>query len=120
VTTKAEFKRVTNDVVKLTAARLGNRPATCRKYYIHPAVFTAFEKGTLFEIFKKHESDAAGPEDSLTPAERAVMEIIETSPALLTQVMRVKVRSKRDAAGEKRIATKVTVRVTRRTQAAQQ
>jgi DNA topoisomerase-1 len=120
VTTKAEFKRVTNDVVKLTAARLGNRPATCRKYYIHPAVFTAFEKGTLFEIFKKHESDAAGPEDSLTPAERAVMEIIETSPALLTQVMRVKVRSKRDASSEKRIATKVTVRVTRRTQAAQQ
>ena len=33
-TTKAEFKRVTAEVVKLTAERLGNRAATCRKYYL--------------------------------------------------------------------------------------
>lgn len=31
--------------VKDVASRLRNKPATCRKYYIHPLVFEAFQKG---------------------------------------------------------------------------
>jgi DNA topoisomerase-1 len=34
-------------VVKEVAAILGNRPATCRKHYIHPAVFVADAEGAL-------------------------------------------------------------------------
>jgi DNA topoisomerase I len=37
------------DTVKEVAASLGNRPATCRKYYIHPAVIDAYTDGRLFE-----------------------------------------------------------------------
>jgi len=32
-------------MVKATARHLRNRPATCRKYYIHPAIIDAFEAG---------------------------------------------------------------------------
>ncbi|HET8548390.1 MAG TPA: DNA topoisomerase IB, partial [Bryobacteraceae bacterium] len=36
--------------VKEVAGKLGNRPATCKKYYVHPAVLEAYEDGTLFDI----------------------------------------------------------------------
>ena len=35
---KAREKQIV-DAVKATAAELGNTPATCRKYYIHPLIF---------------------------------------------------------------------------------
>jgi len=47
----AEAKRGVVDVVKRVAEALGNRPATCKKYYIHPAVIEAYENGTLFRIY---------------------------------------------------------------------
>jgi len=34
-------------VVKDVAGALGNRPATCRKYYVHPAVLDAYATGEL-------------------------------------------------------------------------
>jgi DNA topoisomerase-1 len=46
-----EAKRGVVDVVKRVAEVLGNRPATCKKYYIHPAVIEAYENGTLFRIY---------------------------------------------------------------------
>lgn len=111
-TTKADFKRVTAEVVKLTAERLGNRAATCRKYYIHPGVFTAFENGTLFKAFEKCGDDAAASsDDGLKSGEQAVLHILETAPALLPQVVKMKVRrSVRNRAGT--VRTKVTVTVT--------
>jgi DNA topoisomerase-1 len=39
------------------AANLGNRPATCRKYYVHPAILEFYEKGTLFEFMKKEDRE---------------------------------------------------------------
>lgn len=45
------------DIVKEVAAVLGNRPSTCRKYYIHPAVIEAYLDGhiisNLLSIQKK-------------------------------------------------------------------
>ena len=97
--------------MKLTAERLGNRAATCRKYYIHPGVFTAFENGTLFKAFEKHGDDAARSDDELKPGEQAVLHILETAPALLPQVVKMKVRRRaRNAA--RTVRTKVTVTVT--------
>ena len=110
VTTKAEFKRVTAEVVKQTAERLGNRAATCRKYYIHPAVFTAFENGTLFETFEKFGGATASDEE-LKPEEQAVLHILETTPALLPQVVKMKARRKpRNVT--RTVRTKVTIAVT--------
>jgi DNA topoisomerase-1 len=38
--------------IKAVAERLGNRPATCRKYYVHPAVLDAYSEGTLFSTLQ--------------------------------------------------------------------
>ena len=48
--TAAERKRVINEAIKATAVQLNHTPATCRKYYIHPALITAFENGELHRI----------------------------------------------------------------------
>ena len=40
-------KRNVVAAIKEVAALLGNRPATCRKYYVHPAVLDTYEDGTL-------------------------------------------------------------------------
>ena len=41
------LRRCINDVVKDVAAGLRNTPAVCRKSYINPAVFTAWQSGEL-------------------------------------------------------------------------
>lgn len=35
------------EVIKAVAKCLGNRPATCKKFYVHPAVVAAYESGEL-------------------------------------------------------------------------
>lgn len=41
------------DVIKEVAGKLGNKPATCKKYYIHPAIMDCFSGGTLREYAEK-------------------------------------------------------------------
>ena len=48
--TAKHVKDVLVDVVKDVACKLGNKPATCRKYYIHPAVLESFSAGALREL----------------------------------------------------------------------
>jgi len=40
-------------VIKEVALKLGNKPATCKKYYIHPAVVDCFTAGTLRAFAEK-------------------------------------------------------------------
>jgi DNA topoisomerase-1 len=53
--TEQEAKRTVVNAVKSVAARLGNRPATCRKYYIHPAILDAYMEGSLFPVLERGE-----------------------------------------------------------------
>ncbi len=46
-------KSVLVDVVKEVACKLGNKPATCKKYYIHPTVMECYSAGTLREFAEK-------------------------------------------------------------------
>ncbi len=46
----SEGRRNIVEAVRRTASRLGNRPATCRNYYIHPAVFDAYTSGILVKM----------------------------------------------------------------------
>src|ERR1700761_818314 len=46
-------KQVLVDVVKDVAAKLGNKPATCKKYYIHPSVMECYAAGKLREFSEK-------------------------------------------------------------------
>lgn len=43
-----ERRRRLSMAVKFVAADLGNTPATCRAYYIHPGVIDAYESGRFF------------------------------------------------------------------------
>jgi DNA topoisomerase-1 len=47
----ADAKKKITEALKMTAQKLGNRPAACRAYYIHPAIPEAFD-GTLFGALK--------------------------------------------------------------------
>ncbi len=41
------------EVVKEVACKLGNKPATCKKYYIHPAIMECYSAGNLLEFAGK-------------------------------------------------------------------
>lgn len=57
-TEKPTKKRATV-VVKEVATHLGNTPAVCRRSYIHPAIFEAYENGTLGPL-KEMDRNARG------------------------------------------------------------
>jgi DNA topoisomerase-1 len=48
--TKREFTKTVNSCLDTVAAHLGNTRTVCKKYYVHPAVFLAFEKGKIKRI----------------------------------------------------------------------
>jgi DNA topoisomerase-1 len=49
---EADAKKNTVEAIKSVAAKLGNRPATCKKYYVHPAILEAYADGALFDALK--------------------------------------------------------------------
>ena len=76
--TAAERKRQTVAAVKAAAAALGNRPATCRKHYVAPAVFAAFENDTLHAAMNERpDPDRTPPRRGLGAEERAVKKLLE-------------------------------------------
>lgn len=63
--------------MKRVARQLGNRPATCRKYYVHTAVIDAYSDGRLFTAMQQGEAqDAAYAGLGLRPEEYSVMVIV--------------------------------------------
>ncbi|MCY7349066.1 MAG: DNA topoisomerase IB [Cytophagaceae bacterium] len=80
--TPTEMKRNVVRAYDLVAERLGNTRTVCKKYYVHPAVVTAYETGkleTYFEGLPESEEDTPGFE--LSPLENAVKRLIEESAA---------------------------------------
>jgi DNA topoisomerase-1 len=76
-TSEAHAKRNIVDAVKRTAARLGNRPATCRNYYIHPAIFDAYLDGTLSKTIQPPPEGAEShTESGLHPEEEMVVRLL--------------------------------------------
>ncbi|HYP15395.1 MAG TPA: DNA topoisomerase IB [Bryobacteraceae bacterium] len=55
--TPGDVKKKVVDAIKQVSQKLGNRPATCRKYYVHPAILDAYSDGTLFDALTKCDSD---------------------------------------------------------------
>jgi DNA topoisomerase-1 len=88
---ETQAKKTTVDVVKQVARQLGNRPATCRKYYVHPAVIDAYADGTLFgKVELGEEQDAAYAGLGLRPEEYAVMTIVASYQKSLAQTLKTK------------------------------
>jgi DNA topoisomerase-1 len=48
--TNGQPKATLVEVVKEVASKLGNKPAACRKYYIHPAVMDCYTDGDLLHL----------------------------------------------------------------------
>ena len=48
--TVRHIKKALVDVVKNVACKLGNKPATCKKYYIHPTLLESFAGGSLTSV----------------------------------------------------------------------
>ena len=62
------------------ARSLGNRPATCRKYYVHPAVIDAYSDGSLFELMQPDRiQQAASNGRGLSAEESSVLVLIGKS-----------------------------------------
>ncbi len=56
-----EASRAVVEAIKHVSGQLGNRPAICRKYYVHPVVIESFLAGTLRETLEDAVEDS--PED---------------------------------------------------------
>ena len=75
--TDAPTKQALIEVVKEVAAKLGNKPATCKKYYIHPSLIDCYSAGRLRELADKYrQGQSAYPYERivlglLTPLKRA-------------------------------------------------
>ena len=67
--TEREAGKAVVEAIKRVAGELGNRPAICRKYYIHPAVIEAFLEGSL--------TKAAESEDGLRQLEAHVLALLK-------------------------------------------
>lgn len=72
-----ELKTKVAAAVKRVSEQLGNRPATCRKYYIHPAIFDAYSDNSLFEVMREGiEQQRAYGGRGLQAEEYSVMVVI--------------------------------------------
>lgn len=62
------------EAIKSVAAKLGNRPATCRAYYIHPAILDSYANGNFFGIIGEKTNGDCG---ALRHEEICALSIIE-------------------------------------------
>src|SRR5262249_19647835 len=84
-------KRAVVEAVKRVAGHLGNRPATCRKYYVHSAIINAYSDGSLFRTIELGiDQHTAYSGLGLSPEEYAVMVTIASYQEGLVREMRAK------------------------------
>jgi DNA topoisomerase-1 len=78
--------------VKVVAEKLGNRPATCRKYYIHPAVIEAYIEGSLLIHLKEITGQRREEVCIIKLVESYVARLASPQPEDLTRQLRESVR----------------------------
>ena len=74
--TEQQAKKNITQAIKNVARQLGNRPATCRKYYVHPAILEAYHDGLLLSLMSK-TAELKTAVDELNPEENVVLEIVK-------------------------------------------
>jgi DNA topoisomerase I len=70
-------KRNLSQAIKQVAQYLGNRPATCRKYYVHPAVLEAYLDESLHSVMEHHSAIEVEDIHALRVEELAVIALIQ-------------------------------------------
>lgn len=76
-TSQTAAKKNITQAIKAVAAHLGNRPATCRKYYVHPAILDCYLNETLHQIMEVHLQTNVQEMHGLRPEELAVVAVLE-------------------------------------------
>lgn len=75
---QTEAKKNVTQAIKNVAKQLGNRPATCRKYYVHPTILEAYLAGELLLLAEQSlQSNNLSIPEGLSPEEQAVLGILE-------------------------------------------
>ena len=72
--TEKEAGKAVVEAIKRVSGELGNRPAICRKYYVHPAVIEAFLEGSLA---KATPSAKAGESNGLGELEAQLVALLK-------------------------------------------
>ena len=75
--TETEAKKNTAAAIKAVAKGLGNTPAVCRKYYVHPLVVAAYADKSIHNILKQQKASTS--KYGLSKEESALMEIIKAA-----------------------------------------
>jgi len=94
-TTAKAAKSALVDVVKNVACKLGNKPATCKKYYIHPAILESFTAGTLHTVAEKFRDSRKNLQ--YEPLVLSLIRPLKRAAAKKTAERRVRANSKRSA-----------------------
>ena len=77
--TKLKEKKCMNEAVKEVAKVLGNRPATSKKYYIDPRIFSAYTSHSLCgDLAKELTKNSKSSKNTLQPIEHAVLKVLKT------------------------------------------
>jgi len=76
--TEVELKRNIVGAIKAVAEHLGNRPATCRKYYVHPLILEHYAAGKLNGLMTAKPK--AGTLKGLGRTEQCVLQLLQHSP----------------------------------------
>jgi DNA topoisomerase-1 len=72
-----QAKKTVVAATKRVASQLRNRPATCRKYYIHPAILDSYADGSLFPVMQEGEQQhSAYAGLGLRPEEYSVLVLV--------------------------------------------
>lgn len=70
---QTESKHNIIEVLDLVASKLGNTRTVCRKYYVHPTVIAAYEKGTVWNYIPKKSKKIK----KLSPEEEALVNLLQ-------------------------------------------
>lgn len=78
---EAACRRAERDAIRVTAEALHHTVATCRKYYVHPAILRAYRSGALFRVMNSAPPRLRRDDESskLRVDERRVLKVIEDS-----------------------------------------
>jgi DNA topoisomerase-1 len=78
--TAREARRVTTAVIREVAAKLGNTPSVCRKYYVHPAIAETYLAGKLLALYAAEAARGETPDaHDLEAAERVVLAVLRAA-----------------------------------------
>ena len=85
--------------IQEVAARLGNRPATSRKYYVHPAILDAYRDHSLMQFMRPVAATRPPPRTGLGAEERAVLALLRDAAARAASPVR---RARKPASAARR------------------